>query len=369
MLYRIDGWDYYPDNTSNPQGLTVQTNAMADGWYDNTAILTTWPGRFGGLALGFQGNSFGQTMTEAVGKRWSAGETCIIGQAVYVPAGQAPWTWGVVDAQGGNGAQFWLEFDDVGVIRLYRGGRSSTDSSGSTLIATTPAKTIHANEWNYLELRFKIDPTAGLVELRVNTVVEISYPGGTSNLMTPVLGLHVGWDSIQYQGIGGSGSGTPQVRFDDRYILDDTGTHNLSYLGNVRVNLQLATGAGDLTQMLVTGAASNWQAVIGTALSDVEYVYSPTMGNADLYTMNPNATNQNIFGVQVVGAHRQDDATQLKSHLLLKTGGTLYEGSDHELAQSYHYYRDLWELNPHTGVGWVAADLNAIQAGQKVLAG
>jgi hypothetical protein len=37
--------------------------------------------------------------------------------------------------------------------------------------------------------------------------------------------------------------------------------HNTAYLGNVRVNCQLTVGAGDLTEMSVFGAASNWDAV------------------------------------------------------------------------------------------------------------
>lgn len=362
-LYRIDGWDYYPSLA------VCQTNGEADGWYDATGQLITYAGRFGGLALGFQGSQNGQQVSEAIGKRWT-NETCIVGQAQLIPQpANTVWAFAVADAQGGNNIQFWLNYEDLGIIRLYRGGLSSTYSDSGTLVATSAAKVYHVNEWDYVEVKFKIHDTAGLVEVRINTVVVLSYVGPTSNMKPPVLGLTPGWDTIRYNSGTGGNDGFPAVRFDDRYILDNTGSNNTDYLGNVRVNCQLTTAAGDLTEMDVFGAAANWDAVNERVLTETEYVYSATMTDRDLYTMDPNVTAQNILGVQVVGAQRQDDSTQLKSKLLLKTGGTIYSGLDHYLAQNYHYYRDVWELNPNTGVGWTAAQLNAIQAGQQVLLG
>lgn len=366
-LYRIDGWDYWK-MSSGTVDTDVQANAYADGYYDDVAQVSTNTGRFGiGQSMVYRNELFSSPVGEAIGRRWTT-ETTVIGQAMFTPhAFGANWTYGVVDAQGANGTQFWLQFDDLGVIRLYRGGTNSTTSGGGSVVATTPAKVYHADEWDYVEIKFLVHPTAGLVEVRVNTVVVMSYVGPTQNMMPPILGQAPGWDAIS---VGRTiGSAGPAVRLDDRYILDDTGTDNVDYLGNVRVNTQLTIAPGDVTQMSVFGAAANWNAVNEPELTEVEYVYDATMGDYDLYTMDPNVVAQNIFGVQVVGAHRQDDSTQLKSNLLLKTGGTEFAGADHFLAQTYHYYRDMWDLNPDTGVGWTAAELNAIQAGQKVLLG
>lgn len=365
-LYRFDGWDYYP-----AAGSDVQVQTKADGWYDSVGALTTYAGRFGkGLSLGFTIGNFATGVAEGVGKRWDAGETCVIGQAFYIPPGNFQgFMFGTSDVQGGNGRQFWLQFEDVGVIRLYRGGNSSVDASGGALVATSAAKVWHEDEWDYVEVKFIISDTAGMVEVRVNKVVVISYLGRTSNLHPAVLSLPSGWDTLFYQGGINNTDDFGGIRWDDRYILDNTGSNNTDYLGNVRVNLQKTTAPGDLTDMSVFGATANWDAVNDTPLDDTEYVYSSLVGDRDLYTMDPNVTAQNIFGIQVVGAWRQDDATQMNGHHLIKTGGVVYEGGDNNLAQTYHYYRNVWELNPFTGVGWTAADLNAIQAGQKLLAG
>jgi hypothetical protein len=363
-LFRIDGWDYLPVSTG------CEVNALADGWYGNTVNIATSLGRFGsGLALGQTGlHSGGASMYEAVGNRFTT-ETVVMGQAFYLAQGNGglwqPFQIGAYDGEGGNGDQWVLQWEEDGVFRLYIGGTSSVNKNGLTLVATSHNKVTHVNEWDYIEVKWLIHPTAGMVEVRVNTVTVISYLGRTGNLMPPLLGADYGWDTLQYSWR----SSYNTTLWDDRYILDDTGVDNIDYLGNVRVNAQLTTAPGDLTQMSVFGAAANWDAVNERVLTEVEYVYDSVMTHRDLYTMDPNVTAQNILGVQVVGAHRQDDSTQLKSKLSLKTGGTIYDGVDHYLAQSYHYYRDIWDINPNTGVGWTAAELNAIQAGQQVLLG
>lgn len=362
-LFRIDGWDYYPTAGS------VETNAIADGWYGGTSVLTAPTGRFGGQAMGPVGLKTGaNSIYEAVGNRFTT-EQNVVGQAFFFgpPNGglTVPFNFGTYDGEGGNGYQWWIQMEEDGVIRLYIGGTSSVNKNGSTLVATSHNKVHHINEWDYYELKFLIHPTAGFVELRVNTVVMISYLGRTTNTMAPLLGADPGWDTLVYEWR----SSYNTTLWDDRYILDDTGVVNVDYLGNVRVNAQLTTAPGDLTDMSVFGAAANWDAVNERVLTETEYVFSSTMTERDLYTMDPNVTAQNILGVQVVGAHRQDDSTQLKSKLSLKTGGTIYDGVDHYLAQNYHYYRDMWDLNPNTGVGWTAAELNALQAGQQVLLG
>jgi hypothetical protein len=197
----------------------------------------------------------------------------------------------------------------------------------------------------------------------VNTVVVLSYVGNTANTNSPpILSQPYGWDTIGYVGAGGV-----PMYWDDRYILDNTGANNTDYLGNCKVNLQLPTANGDTDNFAVSGAASNWQAVLGDHIDDTKYVYDSVVGDIDLYTPNPNVVATNIFGAQVVHVARQDDATQKISTGLLKVSGTVYPGSNHYLSGNYTWYRDMWELNPVTAVGWTAAQLNGVQAGIKVI--
>lgn len=363
MLRYLNGFDFYAVGAA-------EANAVADGFFGRTTqMFGSTASRFShGSALKTQSTIFfNSNFYEAVGQRFTT-ETCVIGQAVFIPKSiqtlpAYSYGFGVYDAEGGVDLQMNARFTETGVIRIFRGDPDVP----ANLVATTPADSFHFDEWIWLECKVKIHPTDGLFEIRVNTVVKASFIGDT-NVGTPVLSLAPGWDTLVWTN-GAINSITTDIFWDDVYLLDDTGAHNTDYLGNVRVNAQFAVAPGDLTQFGRVGAAtSNWDAVNDTALTDAQYVYDGTAGEMDLYTMNPNVTAQNIFGVQIRGAYRQDDSTQMIARNILKTGGTIYEGSDHYLSGSYRYYRDVWELNPNTGVGWTSANLNAIQAGTKVQA-
>lgn len=357
-LYRIDGWDYYPPNSTGQT--VVGPNFMADGYTNGLNNWTTYPGRFGGncVSLGSNFNSF-----QAIGHRYTDSDTVIIGHAfnmdsqILITGGQI----GVYDAEGASYLQCGVSFEQNGVFRAFRGTGGSGSNAG-TIVATSHSGVYHPQEWNYLEVKIKVHATAGLIEVRLNTVTIISYVGPTTNQFNnPILSLAHGWDNVAYLGFS-------NLKWDDRYILLCDGIGNADYLGNVRVNTQLTVGAGDLTQFGVVGAAANWNAVNEFVLTDAEYVWTQTIGNEDLYSMDPIITAANIFGMQVTGAHKQDDATQKTSRNLIKTHSTVYEGADNVLAQTYRYYHDVFELNPNTGVGWTASELNAAQAGQKLQA-
>lgn len=376
MLIDLCGFDFVKSGVA-PNPLA---NLVADGWFDQISAYGQVTGRFDkGKAINYDWTSFYPANVYAeqhwmVGKRFTS-ETAVVGHAIYCPkvtdTQQQPFGLGVLDGQGlaatGNdlsNVHMVARFEDNGVIRLYR----RTGANSLTLVATTPSKSWHDDQWNYIEFKVKISATSGIFEVRVNTVTKLSYVGNTKSYETELLAATPGWDGVFYDHGGYYPFNDKGARIDDRYVLDDTGSNNTDYLGNVRVNTQFTVAPGDLTQFSRFGpATSNWDAVNDPDLTDTQYVYDGVAGDKDLYTMDPNVAALNIFGVQVRGAYRQDDSTQMVARNIIKTGGTIYEGTvDHYLSANYTYYKDIWELNPNTGVGWIAADLNAIQAGTKV---
>jgi len=116
----------------------------------------------------------------------------------------------------------------------------------------------------------------------------------------------------------------------------------------------------------MTGTMSNAEAVRNLILDDQRYVQTLTSGNQDLYTLQPILNAPAVLAVQVSGAYRMDDSTQQKVRNTLNAGGTASEGVDHYINQSFTYYRDIWELNPHTGLGWTGAEVNALKIGPKL---
>jgi hypothetical protein len=256
--------------------------------------------------------------------------------------------------------QIIVSLDANGVIRIYRGG---SYGGGGTLLLTSYSGAYYFDEWFYLEIYCKIHATAGEVQVRVNTKTVLSLV--TANTQATSLAY---FDATGFGARIVSFSSPFVAAIDDHYFCDTSGSVNNSYLGNIRIKNQLPVSNGDNIDFTPFGAASNWQAARNTLLADTpSYNYSPTIGDYDLYNMDPILNAPVVHAIQTRMGLRQDDATQLIAHAIIKAGGTLDEATlDHYLNQTFTYYLDIWERNPHTGVGWTGTEVNALQAGPKV---
>jgi len=282
------------------------------------------------------------------------------GMAVYVDQANSAYVWYTLFDAVTGAPQLSFYFTEYGVIRIYRGYPWT-----GTLIGTTSAGAYRDNEWFYFEVQSVTHATAGTVKLRINTkVVFDGIDLNTKNTANSFV------DSYGFGCFRNGGGNSAFIKFDDFYFCDGQGSINNDFLGNVRVKQQLAIANGPNIDFAIGGtapAATNWQSVLNAALDDTKYVYSGTPGDYDLYDLDPNLNTPLVLGVQVRAGLRQDDATQRIARLMLNTGGTDYVGSvDHYLNQSYTHYRDLWELNPNTGLAWTGTEVNGMYAGVKV---
>lgn len=251
--------------------------------------------------------------------------------------------------------QLSISLQPYGVIKAFRGYPSS-----GTLLGASRAGVYYDTETAYMEIAPVIDPSAGSVEVRINTVPVLSIP--TVNTQNTSLS---GFDSIA---VGNdTGNQVFDVTFDDMYLNDDAGSVNNGYLGNVRVHTQFPAGPGDLSQFTPFGAAANWQAALNQALDDTLYNGTSTTGNEDLYAVEAILGARAVHGVQLRSAMRQTDATQRTARNRLKMGGVDTDsGTDHYLNQTFTFYHDIIELNPSTGLGMTGTQLNAAQIGPRV---
>jgi len=250
-----------------------------------------------------------------------------------------------------------------GMIYVYRGAPFS-----GTLLITSDPGSFYMGSWFYLEAYVKIHDTAGEVQVRVNTKVVIDLIASDTNATGRPY-----FDMVGMRGRNSSGSAAwvENQYFDDMYFCDTAGTVNNGYLGNVRVKTQFTTADGDNIDFLIGGsapAATNWQSVQNTSLNLTKLVYSPTVGDYDLYEIDPNVNAPYVHAIQVRTGARQDDATQRVLHNLLKTpAGTLIEpGTDFYLNQTVSVHRDIIEINPDTATFFTGTEANGTQAGFKV---
>jgi hypothetical protein len=283
------------------------------------------------------------------------------GIAVYVGTGVSGQIGGILVFHDGltDSPQITVLFYQNGIIQVWRGLPSS-----GTMLVQTPVATFQEDQFFYGEARCKVDPTGGVVEVRVNTKTVISIVSAntkaTANPTYDMIGVgFYNWEATQWAAYG----------FDDLYFCDTAGTENNNFLGNCRVMTQFVTGNSTPQNFLIGGsapAATAALSLLNTNLDDTKFIHSGTAGDKSLFTIETIINAPMVFGIQVSAALRQDDATQRTERNLIKSGTTLTEGGDHLTNQTFTFYKDLLELNPATGVGYTGAELNALLIGPKV---
>lgn len=243
----------------------------------------------------------------------------------------------------------------TGLMEIRRG------SSGGTLLATG-TQAIANNQWNYFEVSCTISDTVGEVHVRLNgsTTDDVSYTGDTKNAGTATM-----IDKIQLATSNGFSN-----RFADVYILNDTGTTNNNFLGDVTVRTLSPSGNGTYSQLLGSDADSvnNYLLVDEHPYSGTDYVGSATTGQKDTYAIaDLPAGVSTVYAVQIAGMMAKSDATLAQARYVVRSGGTDYGGTTRALNTTFTGYYDLFETDPATGVAWTPSGVNNMESGMEVM--
>lgn len=360
----IDGYDYAPAAGDYP------VIAAAQGWTGNQYHYIGYSSDtcFGyGFSQHLTGNVNVLNAYRNARGRYDSTDVLTVGFRLKMINGTSTLYFGTFDTQaeigGDPGVDQWtLGFDNYGAISLYTGPRTGT------LVGKTTAYAFFPIEWAWIEIQWNPGSgTSGTMEVKVNTVTVLSFPACATAYGTLITPVNPGFDLFHYNTFGAN-----NILWDDFYFLDDSGAQNTTYLGNARVKLQLPDGAGAHTQWNIGGsspAATNWQSVLNSSLNDTKYVYEATVGDRDTYTIDPNLNTPNVFGFEVSGAYRMDDATQrvVKNSIITPGASTTVYGSDKYINQTYTFYQDIFEINPDTSVAYTGAEVNALEIGPEVV--
>lgn len=241
----------------------------------------------------------------------------------------------------------WIKQDEVRLVRGAFGGTTIASAAGSFM----------QNTFYYIEVSATIADAGGTCEVRLNGVTVINYTGDTKNA-----GTNNSIDCI------GFSSNSNSIGVDDFWIADDTGPapHN-TFLGNVRIQTLVPSGAGNSTQFTPSTGA-NYSTVDELPYSSTDYVSSQTAGQKDTYAMTDIAASpQNIFATQTNLIARKTDAGSIGVRPILRSGGTDYAGSSTYLGVGDVVIRELHPLNPATSTAWTASSVNAIETGMEVV--
>jgi hypothetical protein len=330
-LQFMEGFDHYTTGQAGRKWTSVVGNG---------AIVA--PGRFGGQAWQF--NNVGTT--SYLEQNLTARDTFILGVALQIGYGDA--TTPIIRFMDDNNDQVDIRVTSTAGFQFTRAG---------VPLGTTADNVIAFGYFNYIEAKVLVDNTVGYVQLRINGAEVLNVPAldtqATSNSRI---------NKIRFQPF--SNSGSYDMRLDDIYILDDTGTFDNAFLGECRVETRFPSANGAFVEFTPVGAGSNFQCVDETTSNeDTDYTQGNIVGNRDLFTVSTYSFVGQVYGVQVSVTHRKDDVGNRIVAPLARVNSTLYEGSQDTCLSQYKMAKKIWERNPNTNAQWTVADVNAGQYG------
>lgn len=240
--------------------------------------------------------------------------------------------------------QCYLNFSSIyGTITAYNG-------SGSQIGQSLP-NAFNGSLESFFEFHVVVG-ASGTLEVRVDNAPALTLDGVNTQ--------HSSAGTFSAVGIGSS--------FVDDFRINDTTTGpgaypNNSWLGDLRVIDLQAISNGSVAWTPLTG--TNWQEIAETLFDgDTSYNSTTTVGAEDLLNFSALAnTIDQIVGVQLMGAYRENDASTHTVAQHLSIGGTDYAGTARQLAVTYAFLTDLYPVNPATNASWTLADVNSILAG------
>lgn len=239
-------------------------------------------------------------------------------------------------------------------LLITRNGSQASITNGTSTVTLSAG-------WNYVEWKVTIanSSSADSCIVMLNGVEVINVTAG-SDLQNTANAF------AQTVGLGNTSSAT--YRFDDWYVLDQSGSVNNDFLGDSRVITLYPDGNGNSTQWTPI-AGTNYENVDdATPDADSTYNFSSTVGHTDLYTFgNAPAALTTIHGIQTGIVARKDDAGSREFARVIRTNSTNYDGTTVTLTDSYVSYAEVQEQNPNTSSAWTVSDINAIEAGIKVV--
>ena len=260
------------------------------------------------------------------------GNTIYCGFALNLPYGASTYDFFRINAVGlGAAAQLRMHVFFITTttyqLQLYR---------GATLLATG-SSVLHVNSWRYVEFKVLIDPTSGVCECKIDSVVDFSFSGNTCDTGAHEVG------GIVFVGNGGFFTG---AQIDDFYLCNSLGTFNNTYLGEQRAEIMTPNADNTVAWVRNTGA-SNFSAVadpIGLPDENTTYVSSSTLNAKDEYDLTNITGITNVAGVKLVTRAERDNISPRTFKHGIKSG-SIEQQVVHNLGIDYVNYIDIFETS------------------------
>lgn len=178
-------------------------------------------------------------------------------------------------------------FDATGHVVIY--------GPANTIVATSSSAVVSTAVWNYYEAKVIISDTVGVVEIRQDETVVVSFAGDTRNGAATTVGFI------------DTSSPTSNTDFDDHWV-DDAG-----YLGDKTV-IELAPSGN--------GSSSGWVGSDGNSTDNYLLVDDPTTSNMTDYVGASVSGTLDLYAMADLPAGYSVDAIQEKIYAQKSDAGT-----------------------------------------------
>jgi hypothetical protein len=278
----------------------------------------------------------------------------IMGAAIYIPIGGFTANSAIMQLFDGTTLQVDLRIDASNHLVVTRNG---------TVLGTSTNVIVNGSGWHYFELKATINSSTGAMQVWFDGVSWINVSGQNTQNTANAYATKMRF---------AASSPTQTIYFKDIYMLD-TGTGNrTSVLGDVAV-LPLYPNAAGVNQQFAANTGTQTSAVQdGTTHtgtwpdSDTTYISDATSGHISDFGHQALSLTGTIYGVIHMSFARKDDAGARSFNQVCLSTGTTETSTTYVMGNTYQYYADILEHDPHTAADWGVSGLNAATFGVKV---
>jgi hypothetical protein len=234
-----------------------------------------------------------------------------------------------------------------GTLKLCTGDSDNQVAVGNTHLPQ--------NAWSLIELHVKIADSGGVIEAKLNGLLEASFTGDTKP------GTETTINNFEFWCMAGNWD----VWLDDIIINDATGSVNNSWPGGLKVLLLKPNGAGSSAEW-TPSAGSNFQCVDEVPVSAADYVSVNEDAKLDLYTLEDLPAEAAVIAAIKADAWAWKVGAPVAPKLknAIRLDGVNYLSTAQDLPSLMGMIGTIWETDPgNPGTPFTVAQINAMEAG------
>jgi hypothetical protein len=232
----------------------------------------------------------------------------------------------------------------------FNASRKLTVKVGGT-VQQTGTRPISDNENFHLQIHVKIADSGGVLEVRIDDILDASFTGDTKpGSETNISDLFL---------MSNSGNVFP----DSFYVNNTAGSKDNSWSGIVHMNVYNPNADGTVANNWSKSAGANFFGLVddGTAgpNDDTDYAYSQTNGQEFSVDFPAHGLPSNAVVKAVTHYHQIKKVTSGQVQLGMKQGGTTTYAAAQDVGSNYGEARLRNTENPTTGNPWQLSELGA----------